>query len=625
MLQLTVAGGGSLALAGCMGGDDEDSDDTGDEGNGQGSNEPFVVPVNVEASQSVYAPYSGTLEHMGDLRAMEASWEVLGRTRTDGTREGWLLEDHYAEDGTVTLKLREDYTWSNGDPVTAEDLAAKCWLDHYESVVLNDVEFENVQIEDDYTVTYDFVDEDRNPELWFDDWMGVNAHIWPRRSYLDVKADLFEEWLEQFHDATTGDEVTSVWEEFDQWSLPLEDVPRLGPWQYDGDLAGRTHVYVANEEYPGLPHLDTPEYPMEDVDWEFHLRPYSDDQVQVQAFLSQDDEELDYVRVDSNDVWDQALGMGMKPWPADTEVLAENINLFGGISGYRINWTEEPLDDRLVRKALHHVIPTSYGADIAGGGYIPARDFCGLPRPIADEYLGVDWIEENLESYAVEETNEERATELLEEAEMEKEGGEWRMPDGSSWTIDLRGYDDDTRVRQAQVAQEQLQNFGINTDLNVQEQATFESNAFGRGNFDLAPGGWGVLGHPYKSYELLVQDVPTAKEGAGDAPNQTELWEVPMPIGNPDGEVEEINMREEVSALRTEGEDTDERVKLIAWAINQAVPYLPWSEGYQARAPHSMVDGNDWSRPEPPANTGWGSTEEYPSFQSRWGTEPNQE
>ncbi|GCF95577.1 peptide ABC transporter substrate-binding protein [Enterococcus florum] len=111
----------AVLLAGCYGGND---DQTGDSGSSSGGENSQAGVFNVIVPQEIP---SADLSQATDTISFTALNNVYeGIYRLDGNSEpkpaGAAEMAKVSEDGlTYTIKLRDDAVWSNGDPVTAED------------------------------------------------------------------------------------------------------------------------------------------------------------------------------------------------------------------------------------------------------------------------------------------------------------------------------------------------------------------------------------------------------------------------------------------------------------------------------------------------------------------------
>ncbi|ALX49785.1 peptide ABC transporter substrate-binding protein [Lentibacillus amyloliquefaciens] len=121
----------ALFLAACSGGDDSGSSDSGsDDGSSESSEGSSEGEGSSDAEQVLNFINGDTIPSMDPGMATDeygiqftgATMEGLYRVQDGEIVPGIATEHEVSEDGTTwTFTLREDATWSNGDPVTAND------------------------------------------------------------------------------------------------------------------------------------------------------------------------------------------------------------------------------------------------------------------------------------------------------------------------------------------------------------------------------------------------------------------------------------------------------------------------------------------------------------------------
>ncbi|WP_099159289.1 peptide ABC transporter substrate-binding protein [Virgibacillus ndiopensis] len=121
-LLLTVVFAMSIFLAACGGDSDEDSKGASDSTDGnaaQAADQTFNI--NIKSEPPSLHPGKATDSTSGAV--LNQTFEGLMRINQDGEAEPAMAESYkLSEDQkTYTFKIREDATWSNGDPVTAQD------------------------------------------------------------------------------------------------------------------------------------------------------------------------------------------------------------------------------------------------------------------------------------------------------------------------------------------------------------------------------------------------------------------------------------------------------------------------------------------------------------------------
>ncbi|HHT16447.1 MAG TPA: ABC transporter substrate-binding protein [Papillibacter sp.] len=146
-------------LAGCGG--KKASQDPGQQTPGQQQTQTPASQKDPDRTLKIAAMQdSGTLYPLGVtggfLSVLYAFYEPLYDTKTDGTRE-WILATglERISDLQYTLKIREGVTFSNGNPLTAEDVMftmEMCAADPQFFLNVKVVDFEKTSVVDDYTI-----------------------------------------------------------------------------------------------------------------------------------------------------------------------------------------------------------------------------------------------------------------------------------------------------------------------------------------------------------------------------------------------------------------------------------------------------------------------------------------
>ncbi|MFD1037569.1 peptide ABC transporter substrate-binding protein [Virgibacillus byunsanensis] len=115
-LLLTLVFAMSIFLAACGG--DENSEESGEDGD---STSEQVLNVNIKSEPPALNP--GQATDTTSAAVLDQIFEGLTRVNQNGEVEKAMAEDYeISEDQkTYTFTIREDATWSNGDPVTAQD------------------------------------------------------------------------------------------------------------------------------------------------------------------------------------------------------------------------------------------------------------------------------------------------------------------------------------------------------------------------------------------------------------------------------------------------------------------------------------------------------------------------
>lgn len=359
-------------------GNNEDDEDDGEK----------VLHMNNEIEPTSFNPSIGFDEASYD--PLNNLMEGLTRLDEEGNPEPAVAEDwDVSDDGLeYTFDLREEATWSNGDPVVAEDFefAWKLMLDpetdppspaaflaHFiegaEDFNEGDGSADDVEIEaeDDHTLTVTM----RAPTGFFPDLVS-NPVFFPVN-----------------HEVAEDDP---------EWHAEADTFVANGPFKLDSWDHDDEFVMVKNDEY-----WDSDAVNLDKV----HFAMVNDSDTQYQMFESG---ELDTAGLPS-ELSDELID-------GDNVFIGEQ----GGLEFYRFNVDEEPFQNENIRKAFAYAIDRQEIAEyIEKDGVEPAYGFVspGFMDPDDEDFRDVngDLVEMDVD----------KAQELLEEG-MEEEGYD-KLPD----------------------------------------------------------------------------------------------------------------------------------------------------------------------------------------------------
>lgn len=251
---------------------------------------------------------------------------------------------------------------------------------------------------------------------------------------------------------------------------------------------------------------------------------------------------------------------------------------------------DEQLGDLAVRKAMAYVINRNDAATNANAytqGPAPAPISC-ISETIMDDWIG--GVKDGFTVYGPDSKPEE-AKRVLEEGGYSKQDGQWIDPDGNEVEIPVHvSSDRSTWVAAARTVAKQLDDFGFDAPLEADEPSSYWSTYLD-GKFEKTV--MGFWGHPaaglpfFQLWLALLRIVP------GKASNHpAENTEVSMPIGDPSGSKNTLNLEELVVDMEKvdDQEELKEMVQKVAWAYNQTLPQLPLLQGFH----QSAVTRDEW-------------------------------
>ncbi len=383
-----------------------------------------------------------TMEDMSPAPALATSWE----TSTDGL--------------TWTFDIREGVTWSDGEPLTASDIAstytrildggpeAGNWSTYLTSV-------ETATAPDDTTVVLEL--SQPNAVLPLLPIPILPEHIW---------SDVTEKEVKSYrNEPADGDAVVGS-----------------GPFRLvEGTAGGSTYILEANPDYyGGAPHVDR-----------LAFRVFKSEDPAIQAIIKG---EVDFVD-DITPIQVEALqgrdGIhaqnGISPY---FEEIGFNVGAVDHESGEPLGDGHPALQDPAFRHALGYaldndrLVESAYqGAAVSGDTFIPSAYESYRWEPPEDEAFTFDL---------------DKAGELLDEAGYEVGAGGLRtMPDGSPiGTIRLFARAEEARSATImEFFKEWLGEIGIEAELSVMESNQL-TDVILEGNFDAFHWGWFVEPDP---------------------------------------------------------------------------------------------------------------------------------
>jgi ABC-type transport system substrate-binding protein len=169
----------------------------------------------------------------------------------------------------------------------------------------------------------------------------------------------------------------------------------------------------------------------------------------------------------------------------------------------------------------------------------------------------------------------------------------WFGPDGDRVRIDVLAPAEERWARNAELVSETLSAFGVRSTVRSRRSDAYTA-AFHDGEFAIAVNAWGnptASRHPHAFFAEAFAPY-RARLGNFDPTAMA----VPMPVGDPAGDVETVDVRATISALGSaQPDEQDSIVETLAWVYNQTLPRLPLSTGLVRR----WLRSEEWDLPAP--------------------------
>lgn len=446
---------------------------------GAADDEPVTFTVALLDEVDSFNPFNGFQASSYEMWSLMYDY-MIGYSMEDMSPEPALATSwETSEDGlTWTFDIREGVDWSDGEPLTAADIAytynrildggpeAGNWGTYLTSV-------ETVTAPDDTTVVLEL--SKPNAVLPLLPMPILPEHIW---------SDVAEDEVKSYRNEPTDGEA----------------VIGSGPFRLvEGTAGGSTYVLEANPDYwGGAPHIDRVAY-----------RVYKSEDPAIQAIIKG---EVDFVnnitpiQVDALQGQDGIYALnGVSPY---FEEVAFNTGAVDPESGEPLGDGNPALKDPAFRHALGYALDNDrlvesvyQGAAVPGDSFIPSAYESFRWEPPEDEAFTFDL---------------DRAGELLDEAGYEVGSDGLRtMPDGSPiGTLRLFARTEEERSQTLmEFFQEWLGEIGIESEVSVMESNQL-TNVILEGNFDAFHWGWFVEPDPDSIFSVFLCN---ARGGSSDS------------------------------------------------------------------------------------------------------------
>ena len=463
--------------------------------------------------------------------------------------QSWEISD----DGTVyTVHLRDDAKWLSGDDFTSKDVWTTFMI--YRLVgnpVWNYIS--GMNIVDDYTIEFSI----SNPTTMLHRYILRKPVV----DYLTYGS--FADKADEIFSAGLGTDSAEYNELVSQFNTFRPDfVNATGPYYLDPDLVSQSYVEMPKNPNSFL--ADTVQFDK--------LIIYNGDVPDLTPLVL--NKQVDYLthQFPSSSI-ETFKALGYK---------TIQIQGMDGIAMY-FNCAVKPLDSTAVRQAISYVIDRERVGQLALPGVTRGTEYVsGLGDSMTET-----WVDTSLlDNYDV---DYDKAAALLEGDGLYKKDGQWYLPDGKQFTLQVQcpASWSDASAAASEIAQ-QLTNFGIRTTFIGIEESQRQTN-INEGNFQLALSFFGTAQpHPMFAFEtpLLMSNV-NASHGLGYSMIQeTEDYGT-------------VNL-EDLIYESTEGWDEEaqkESIEKLVVTLNKTVPYLPlytkWSQNLSSDGLRTQWTGDE--------------------------------
>lgn len=638
-----------LALAGCSGSSDESTTSTSgtttDAGTTQSNGTETTAREDLPMVDRTYRIAHGQDTKAKDLSLNMSKWRSFpwgvrhllwsqGGYRELYSQEwnGILFEDVTVNPSSVTVTVKENANWSNGEPITGkhvrnhvlDSIMSRAEKPRKEAIQKpGDTGSPMLAIRpptDSGSFPEDAIEVDgksatfKTLEGFFGErsiWkkQKIENEFWKANPPLTVYDDIYQQFWELDDPFGADYETTKKLDKkLGEMEVGWEDTPTHGPF-YLADAVGHKRVLKRNEGHPFA----------EDINWKKIVAEYFEGSRAQRTAVVQD-------HLDS---WDGSM-------PARTlESLPDNIKEFR----HPVPWGDAinvnvrdatQFGDVRVRQAVQHVIDREALTEAVSGETVIEATAIDIPGVMgATPDVVSDSFKSKLNPY---ETDHEKAASLLREAGFKKKGGTWQTPEGKEWSFKFQT--DSSVPHFETLVVQQLNRFGINAELYTMDSAIFEETV-NSGKHTMVKGGWGgdqpeetvgffwwIPQNPgqrgrhgiwtdeqVKQWGKQNEDVNIDENGyahnfTAEDLRDTFVIEAP-PVGKPDGELREYDTAAIAFILdqghKVPNKTYKEALKELIWVYNWFVPEMP-IYGMKSQKFH---DTKNWLVPSEDKGTQW--------------------
>lgn len=542
----------------------------------------------------------------------------LGGPRPDASIQyNWLQKPIEITSTEITVTIRDDATWSDGNPITGTDIALRpleATISRYSSPPEYAPEAQ--------TKPYHTPDEPRRVRFAFDDFEITDSSVTYRSS--DGYFDQFPEklvalFLGPFYPTISPTHIAP----FDTYSDAVIETARraqageIHPWfrRNAGDPTQRSLIrehlgdakYVRKFSKPENV-LSTGKWKLvefDDTDFVFepnshHPEANTINFESVRFVFTQGTQRM-RAAVKNNRFDFGSLGETPQ---SIVDAFPDNIHILrvpGGLhtgNELDINHDHPALGNRNVRLAITYALDQPTIANNIHESLTVPVTTPGGDSWNATDFVSKDWIDENLTTYS---RNRALAADLMGDADYTKEGGQWVGPDGEALTVTLPT-SSSTPTWESTVAS-QLSEFGIDTTVRTLEESAF-SQRLENGKFAIWPSSgttsaaathtlfiWRNAASSPDKYGLYPDEqFQTGKFSRSGTPlpkteGRYRVFSIMAPpIGQPEGSLQKYHPAS--LALSTSHLSSlswgefQRRVKIGMWLANWYLPTIPLNKRY---------------------------------------------
>lgn len=469
----------------------------------------------------------------------------------DGSVSTSFFENLSVDGRDVTIEFPTNWSYWNGDDITAEDYLVEAEIDRYQDPEGSPIE--GHELVDDYTVRRTYKDNVSSTIAKVNAGYGMAA---PK--------SVFREYLERYQDATTENERQAVTDDLLQMTIPTEEFVDQGL----GSSLFKIEDFNSSETL-AVKQDDHPWSDRTDID-EIRVLPNVESGTQVEQLEKSNELDMTQYITDNQ----------RSEYPDTLENVYELSHY--NCQKYMLNRNNEHLANRSVRRAIIAAIDIPSIVDAAtqtGMLASPTQVQTGIRETIEELYLGEGFTDQLIQ-YPVG-ADEETARGYMEDADYSLEDETWVSPDGTAISFDIITQSAVAQSQPTKVFSDQLNGFGMETNMNAIGQDYYSK--LQEWEFDIA-WIWHValpFWHPTAYFSNDFYGILAGDPGSGDDTGPTGVpfsIEIPEEIGAEEVgsngvEINPAQLMTDLKAASSEEETRELTRQLVQW-VNFDLPSI---------------------------------------------------
>lgn len=446
--------------------------------------------------------------------------------------------------GRIVLGLYDDWQWTSGDEVTADDLLLNLEIAKYVAVG-GSVLWDNVtelKKRDEKTVVIELgdVNTDYASKQLFDQDLNIN----PPHT-INGKETIFVEYRDRLRDASNDKEIEKIDQELnDDADWPVDETVSCGPWE----IVDSTETVVTLKPNDG-----------------FHSPVNFSARVENFDAAGGRSQPISATLTEKTEAGPLAQPEHIKQI-RNTDGLNVVIRSGTSVQGLALNWNTDAegvpdvYTDPKFRQGIAYVLDNE---KISRAHPTRTSMIKRADGVFFDVENVLPSIHDKLRSYEV---NHKKAESMLKAAGLTKQNGTWNY-DGEPLVIKHISPNYHHWPTTGQATMSQLKQFGFKTEFRINEE--FGSILWGRNDDS-----WNSL----RTHSSALSPVSYMIELLGEESMVyfPKSVKVPMPVGNWNGSLETVNVRNVVNGLaKLSGEAYTKQLEKLAWIHNYTLPSIP--------------------------------------------------